>query len=283
MKFWMALAYVPPEQALPLAQAADRAGYHGITVSDHLFEPQVRASKYPYTDDGAPPFKADTPWLDPWALISAMAAMTEQIQFTTNIYVAPLRDLFTVAKSVSTAAVLSGGRVAMGAAPGWCEEEFDQVGQAFKARGARLDEMIDVLRELWAGGWVSHDGKHIRSFEPLRIDPVPPAPIPIYIGGHSEHALRRAAVRGDGWIGNAYFPDEAEHHVGAMRDALKAADRLDDPNFEIIIALKDFPSDELHDRFAKLGVTGLLCAPWMFKKTLPERLEEVANYASFMK
>ena len=282
MKFWMALAYVEPDQALPLAKAADDAGYHGITVSDHLFEPQHRRSHYPYSSDGAPPFSDDTPWLDPWALISAMSAVTSNIRFTTNIYVAPLRDLFTVAKLVSTAAVLSNGRVAMGAGPGWCEEEFDQVGQPFKRRGARLDEMIDVLRQLWAGGWVEHHGAHY-DFEPLRIEPVPSSPVPIYIGGHSEFALRRAATRGDGWIGNAYMPDEAEHYVELMRDQLKAADRLDDPDFEIVIALKAMPSEELHDRFAKLGVTGLLCAPWMFKKTLPERLEAVAGYASFMK
>ncbi|MEY2398276.1 MAG: hypothetical protein QOJ00_1450 [Actinomycetota bacterium] len=282
MNFWMALAYVEPDHALALARAADDAGYHGITVSDHLFAPRERRSKYPYTTDGAPPFTDETPWLDPWALISAMAAVTERLRFTTNIYVAPLRDLFTVAKLVSTAAVLSNGRVAMGAGPGWCEEEFDQVGQSFKRRGARLDEMIDVLRQLWAGGWVEHHGAHY-DFEPLRIEPVPAAPVPIYIGGHSERALARAAQRGDGWIGNAYTPDEAEHYVELMRDALKAADRLDDPTFEIIIALKAMPSEELHAKFASLGVTGLLCAPWMFKQTLPDRLEAVAGYASFMK
>ena len=277
MKFWLALAFVETDQTLALARTADASGYHGITVSDHLFAPQQRRSAYPYSVDGAPPFSDETPWPDPWALISAMAAVTERVRFTTNIYVAPARELFTVAKLVSTAAVLSGGRVTMGAAPGWCEEEFDQVGQAFHGRGARLEEMIDVLRKLWAGGWVEHHGKHF-DFAPLRIEPVPAQPVPIYIGGHSERALSRAARLGDGWIGNAYKPDEAEHYLGAMRAALESADRADDPNFEIIIALKARPTPELHDRVASLGVTGLLCAPWMMAADLDGRVAAVEGF-----
>jgi probable F420-dependent oxidoreductase len=270
MKFWMATAFAETDQVLPLARAADKAGIHGITVSDHLFEPQQRVSKYPYSADGAPPFAPDAAWPDPWVLIAAMAGATERIHFTTNIYVAPLRELFTVAKLVSTAAVISGNRVAMGAGPGWCEEEFDQVGQAFKGRGARLEEMIDVLHQLWAGGWVEHHGKYY-DFAPLRIEPVPTTRVPIYIGGHSDIALSRAARVGDGWIGNAYAPDEAEHYLGILRDHLKAADRLDDPDFEVIIGLMAMPSEELHDKAAAMGVTGLLCAPWIFAPSIDER------------
>lgn len=280
MKFWLALAFVQTDQTLALARAADAAGYHGVTVSDHLFAPQARRSDYPYSADGAPPFTDETAWPDPWVLISAMAAVTEQLRFTTNVYVAPLRELFTVAKLVSTASVISGGRVTMGAAPGWCEEEFDQVGQAFKGRGARLEEMIGVLRELWAGGWVAHHGKHF-VFEPLRIEPVPTAPIPIYIGGHSERALSRAARLGDGWIGNAYSPDDAEHYLGLMRDQLKAADRLDDPNFEVIIALKARPTPELHDHVASLGATGLLCAPWMMAEKVEDRVAAIDGFGKY--
>ncbi len=92
---------------------------------------------------------------------------------------------------------------------------------------------------------------------------MPAAPVPVYIGGHSEIALSRAARVGDGWIGNAYKPEEAEHYVGMLRDQLKAADRLDDPDFEIILALKAMPTPELHDHMAQRGVTGLLCAPWV--------------------
>lgn len=275
----MALAFVETDQVVGLARAADAAGIHGITVSDHLFEPQERRSPYPYSPDGAPPFAPDTAWPDPWVLIGAMAAATERIRFTNNIYIAPLRELFTVAKLVSTAAVISGGRVAMGAGPGWCEEEYDQVGQAFKRRGARLEEMIDVLHRLWAGGWVEHHGEFY-DFAPLRIEPVPKERVPVYIGGHSEIALSRAARVGDGWIGNAYSVEEAEHYVGLLRDQLKAADRLDDPDFEVILGLMAMPSHELHERAAKMGITGLLCAPHVFAPTPEARPDAIAAFGA---
>ena len=275
----MATAFAKTDEVLPLARAADAAGIHGITVSDHLFEPQQRSSLYPYSTDGKPPFAPDTAWPDPWVLIGAMAGATERLHFTTNIYVAPLRELFTVAKLVSTASVISGGRVSMGAGPGWSQEEFDQVGQPFKGRGARLEEMIDVLRQLWAGGWVEHHGEHY-DFAPLRIEPVPPAPVPIYIGGHSDIALSRAARVGDGWIGNAYSPDEAEHYVSRLRDHLKAADRLDDPDFEIVVGLMVMPSQELHDHAASIGITGLLCAPHAFAPSVEERPAAIEAFAA---
>jgi probable F420-dependent oxidoreductase len=279
MKFWMAMAFLDTTDVLPLARAADAAGIDGITVSDHLFEPQERRSPYPYSADGAPPFAPDTAWPDPWVLIGAMAAVTERIRFTNNIYIAPLRELFTVAKLVSTAAVISGNRVAMGAGPGWCEEEFDQVGQAFKGRGARLEEMIDVLHQLWAGGWVEHHGEHY-DFDALRIDPVPTERVPVYIGGHSDIALSRAARVGDGWIGNAYAPDEAEHYLGILRGHLKAADRLDDPDFEVILGLMAMPSHELHEKAAAMGITGLLCAPYVFAPSPDERTNAIEAFGA---
>jgi probable F420-dependent oxidoreductase len=277
VKFWLALSFAEPDQALALAQAADAAGYDGITVSDHLFAPQTRQSAYPYSPDGAPPFTDESPWPDPWVLISAMAAVTSRIRFTTNIYVAPARDLFTVAKAVSTAAVLSGGRVALGAGAGWCEEEFVQVGQPFARRGARLEEMVGALRSLWAGGWTEHHGEFY-DFAPLRIEPVPRTPVPIYLGGHSEAALARAARVGDGWIGNAYTPDDAAAVVARMRNHLDAAGRAD-ADFEIIIGLLARPSRDLHDEIAGLGVTGLLCAPWMMASSLHDRVAAIDGFA----
>ncbi len=80
---------------------------------------------------------------------------------------------------------------------------------------------------------------------------------------------------------NAYSPDDAEHYLGLMRDQLKAADRLDDPDFEIIIALKARPSNELHDRVASLGVTGLLCAPWMMASSLEDRITAIEGFGSY--
>jgi alkanesulfonate monooxygenase SsuD/methylene tetrahydromethanopterin reductase-like flavin-dependent oxidoreductase (luciferase family) len=194
MKFWHAVAFLETDQLLDLARAADAAGYHGVTVSDHIFYPRRFQASYPYSPDGRPTWAPDTPWPDPWALISAMAAVTERLRFTTNVYVAPARDLFTVAKLVSTAAVLSGDRVAVGAAAGWCRDEFEQTGQPFEGRGARLDEMIRALRTLWAGGWAEHRGRHY-NFDPVRIAPVPSSPIPVYVGGSRSRRCGGGAPR----------------------------------------------------------------------------------------
>jgi probable F420-dependent oxidoreductase len=278
MRFWHAVAFLEPEHVFEVAKACDALGYHGITVSEHFFYPRQYRSKYPYSHDGSPMWSADTPWPEPWALISAMGAITQNIHFTTNVYVAPARDLFTVAKLVSTAAVLTNGRVAMGVGPGWCEDEFLQSGQDFGSRGKRLDEMIPVLRKLWTGQWTEHHGAFF-DFPELRIAPVPADPIPVYIGGHSTAALRRAARLGDGWIGAAYQPDEADVHLEALRSELKAAGHGTD-GFEVVLGLMVMPDADTYKRWEDKGVTGLLCAPWMTAPpNLDDRLRAIEQFA----
>jgi len=164
MRFHQAVTFVPTLQALEVAKAADEQGYDGLYVSDHMFFPRHRRSRYTYStrQDGAPSFgdhwDPDTEWPDSWCFVSAMAAVTRRLRFTTGVYIAPARDLITVAKQVGTAAVLSSGRVAMGVGVGWCEEEFAATGQDFHNRGKRLDDMIPALRALWGGGWVEYHG-----------------------------------------------------------------------------------------------------------------------------
>lgn len=260
VKFWAAAAFLETEQLIDLAPAVEAAGYHGIAVADHVFFARDMVSKYPYTPDGAPFWDESTPWPDPWVTIAAIAAVTSTLRFTTNVYIAPARDLFTVAKQVSTAAVISRGRVSAGLAPGWCAEEFAQLGQDFTTRGRRLNEMIPALRTLWGGGMVEHHGEFY-DFGPLRIAPVPAEPVPVLVGGDSEAALRRAARLGDGWVGTAYDVAGAEAIVARMHQHLKDAGRTAD-GFEIVIALTCPPDVDTYRRFEDLGVTGIMCAPW---------------------
>ena len=191
-----------------------------------------------------------------------MAAVTSRLHFTTNIYVAPARQPLAIAKQVSTAAVLSHGRVALGVAAGWMREECDVMGTDFDTRGARLDETIEILRRLWQGGMQEFHGEHY-DFDRLEISPVPPTKIPIYAGGHSAPALRRAA-RVDGWIGNAYQPDEALQYVQRLAELRKAAGTFDAPDYEVVVALLAPPDLDLYRRMEDAGVTSMLCAPWMF-------------------
>ena len=279
MKFWHALPFMQPPDAIELAVASDESGYDGITIPDHLFYPRKLSSPYPYSEDGTPGFNEDTPWPDPWVMISAMAARTTNVRFTTNVYIAPARDPFTVAKAVSTAAVVSGGRVARGVGAGWMRAEFEQTGQDFETRGKRLDEMLGVLRRLWTGDWVEHHGEYY-DFDELKISPVPAEPIPILVGGHSQAAMKRAALYGDGWIGVDYKLEEAEEVLGRLKRSLARANRADEP-FEVILALWAHIDADLCQRFSDLGVTGFLCAPWMFTKdeSIQGRVEAVKRFA----
>jgi probable F420-dependent oxidoreductase len=279
MRFWHSVAFLDTVQALDIARAVEAGGYEAITVPDHLFHPETLRSRYPMSPTGQPFWSADTCWPDPWVLVGAMAAVTSTLRFTTGVYVASARDLFTVAKLVSTAAVVSGNRVALGAGAGWCEEEFEQTGQEFATRGPRLAEMIPVLRELWGGGVVEHQGTYY-DFPPLSISPVPDQPIPVYLGGESDAALRRAARLADGWIGGAYDREAAEAILSRLRHHLTEAGRAGEP-FEVALALLARPDPDLYRRYEDLGVTVMLCAPWMHAPdgSLAARIGEIDRFA----
>jgi probable F420-dependent oxidoreductase len=240
-------------------------------VSDHLFNPKVLASRYTYSDrpDGHPGWEPETPWPDPMTLIAGMATVAENLVFTTGVYIAPARDLISVAKSVATAAVVSDNRVRLGVGVGWCKEEFDQTGQDFATRGKRLDEMIVALRALWHEGWVEFHGKYY-DVPTCQMLPAPSQPIPIIGGGHSPVALRRTAALCDGWVAaGAYSEEDAWLHLGELKDALKKAGREDEPGFAIYLSMAERPSVELYRRFAEAGVTDIVCAPWMFVDVAP--------------
>ena len=283
MKFWMGVAFAEPDQLFDLARAADTSGWHGITVSDHIAYLKELRSPYPYTEDGKPGWQPETSWPDPWVTIGALAAVTRNLHFTTNVYVGPLRDTVTVAKAVATAAVLSGERVSVGLAPGWCAEEFDLTGQDFATRGKRLNEMIPALRSLWSGEWTSAGGEHVR-FPELKISPTPSQPVPIYIGGDTPVALRRAARLADGWIGTLYQPEEAEEKVREIRAYLVEEGRADE-DFEIVLSLFARDDLDLFRRMAELGVTGIIHAPWLMARPLEgqplnqARLDAIERFA----
>jgi len=264
MRFFQSVFLIDTDELLELCKATDEMGYAGISISDHLFFPRDLKSRYTYSpyEDGSPIWTPEDDWPDTWCLASAAAAVTTNLQFLTSVYIAGARDLITVAKLVGTTAVLSHDRVRLGVGAGWCREEFDATGQDFDSRGPRLDDMIPALRALWAGGWVEYHGPHY-DVPAMQMNPSPRQPIPIYVGGHSAPAIRRAATLGDGWIGaRAYSPDEAWHYLDVLRDARERAGRADEP-FAIVLALNALPDVDLYRRFEDAGVTDMLCAPWM--------------------
>ena len=280
MKFGVPTSFTPLTQYLPLARAADEHGYGFVATSDHVVNHETLSVPYPNTKDGKRRWEPFTEWPDPWAAISAMAAVTEQISFLTNVYVLPMRPPFAVAKAVSTAAVLSGNRVALGVGIGWNVDEFALMEQPFRNRGKRADEMIDVLRKLWAGGWVEHHGDHY-DFDRLEMTPAPTEPVPIYVGGLSEPALRRAA-RNDGWISDLHRSDELVDICATLHRYRAELGRADEP-FAVVASSKDAVALDDYRRLADGGVTHLLTLPWVFytgfTDDLQERVDGIRRFA----
>ncbi len=289
MRFHLALQFLPLDEAVTLGTAADQLGYQGVYLSDHLFNPKELTSRYTYSQapDGSPFWPKETEWPDPMCLVSALSTVTSTITFTTGVYVAPVRDLITVAKSVGTAAALSHDRVLLGVGVGWCKEEYEQTGQDFHNRGKRLDDMIPALRALWKGGWVEYHGTFY-DVPPCQMNPGPSRPVPILGGGDSPPALRRAATLCDGWVNTGAVPaDVAFDQVKTVLESLAAAGRPSD-GFAIYVALSEMPDLDLYRRLEEAGCTDLLCAPWFAVQPEPgapessvrdRRIEACARFA----
>ena len=260
MKFWASTVFCPPEHYFGLARAVEAAGFHGMLLADHLVAVKTPSAPYPYTADGQPGWPPETPFPDVWVSIGALAAVTTTLHFGSSVYIAPARDVFSVAKQVSTAAVLSDNRVTLGVGAGWMKDEFDLTGQSFGDRGERLDEMICILSELWSRDWVEHHGKHYR-FDAVQMSPRPTAKVPFWAGGYSAPAIRRATARCDGWVGVAASEEQGVQIIDRLRAGLRAHDRPE-AGFEITLSLTHPVTPEVVDLWAGYGATGLIVRPW---------------------
>jgi probable F420-dependent oxidoreductase len=257
VKVYVITTFLKTEHLVATAEAADREGYYGCTVADHVMYPKDIGSKYPYAGE----WGADAPFPDPWVTIAAMAARTEKLRFISAIYLAAARPPVIVAKSVATAAILSDYRVEFGLGVGWMKEECDYTGQDFHNRGKRLDEMIELLRKIWAGGFVEHHGTYY-DYEPFVVPPAPKGPIPIWGGGDSERPLRRAAHL-DGWVGANYYPtDTAIEKVRALQDVRRAEGTDGRSDYGVIVGLDHPPTLDDIGRLEVEGVTGVWASPW---------------------
>lgn len=272
MKFILSMAYSDPREACELARCGEAAGFDAIAVSDHVVHPEVLKSAYPYTADGKPRWDENAHWPDPWVTIAAMSAVTEHIRFLTSIFVLPMRNPFLVAKAVATAQVLSGGRCSLGVGVGWMKDEFDLLEQDFSRRGARCDEMIEVLRILFGGGMVEHHGRFF-DFDRLAMNPVPDEPVPIYIGGISPRALERAARLGDGWISDAHSEAELLEFAATLTRLRREAGRSALPFTMVGAAVYRSDSAGIR-RLEDAGYTHLIALPWLRPDATVPSLEE---------
>ncbi|MBF6070677.1 TIGR03619 family F420-dependent LLM class oxidoreductase [Nocardia farcinica] len=255
MRFTYAATMTDPSFYVPLAQAAEAAGYTSMTIADSIAYPRDSDATYPYTPDGSREFLEDKPFVEAFVLSAAIAAATTRLRLTPFVLKLPIRPPVLVAKQAASVAALSGNRLGLGVGISPWPDDFEIMGVPFEKRGARMDECIDIVRGLTAGGYFEYHGEYY-DLPPIKISPVPTEPIPILIGGHSKAALRRAAQRGDGWMHAGGDPQELDRLLAEL-DALRAeyGARKD---FEIhVISVDGFTVDGVK-RLEDKGVTDVI-------------------------
>jgi probable F420-dependent oxidoreductase len=191
-----------PDSILRLATKADALRYDSLFVTDHVVLPASMArSVYPYSSTGQLPGGAAQDYLEPLAVLGWLAHVTKRIRIGTSVLVVPYRNPVVTAKTLATIDRLSNGRVILGAGVGWLREEFEALASPpFEARGAVTDEYLRLMRATWTTDPVRFEGKHytVRDVHALP-KPVQRAGIPIWIGGHTDAAVKRAGTLGDAW------------------------------------------------------------------------------------
>ena len=216
-----------------LAHKADDLRYSSIFVTDHVVIPATQSAPYPYSPTGK--FAGDwtNGYLEPLALMSYLAGETSRVKLGTSVLVIPYRNPVVTAKMLATLDVLSGGRVILGAGVGWFKEEFEALhAEAFERRGAVTDEYLQLMRACWTQEPVEWKGAYYR-MGPVSAMPKPrqKGGIPIWVGGHTDAALRRAGELSDGWhpIGQRppamLLPEEYRDKVAIVRDWARKAGR----------------------------------------------------------
>src|SRR5271156_469337 len=260
MKFYVSSAFLDTREIVEIAKAADDLGYDGIGIPDHIVNLETLKTPYPYTKDGQRLWQAFTEWPDPWVLAGALAQVTTRLRFVTTVYIPAMRNPYSAAKAIGTAAYLADGRVEFGIGVGWCADEFALMEQPFSDRGKRTDEMLELMQKLWSPGWAEFDGEFYQTPR-LEMEPTPPR-IPVYVGGLSEIALRRAA-RYDGWIGDLIKTDRAIAAAARLRE-LRIENGLSVDDFAILTPLTDAFTVADYQRAEDAGITGILTMPWMF-------------------
>ena len=226
-----------PDAIAAILTRAEALGLDYVSVSDHIVIPENIKPLYPYSDAGEPPFPADGECLEQLTLMAHVAAITDRIRILSSVMVVPHRNPVHTAKTIATIDVLSGGRVTIGCGAGWMEEEFLAIGtEPFSERGRVTDEYLRIFKELWTSDAPRFAGQY-NSFDSLKFEPKPvqkPHP-PLWIGGESPAAKRRAVALGDGWFpigANPAFPlNTADRFAAGLSELRQRAAESDrDPD-----------------------------------------------------
>ncbi len=250
-----------------VARHAEELGFADVWVSDHVVHPAAQAYPSPVL-------------LDPLLTLGWAGAVTSRIGLGTSVLVLAQHNPLWLAKALASLDVMSDGRLTVVAGVGWSQAEFDALGMSFHDRGARTDEIIDVLRAAWTTDPVSFVGRFV-SFHDIRVLPQPSRAVPIWIGGSSEAAYRRGVTKGDGFQVIGVTPEQAAPTIARLR--------IDRPDAGFTISLRTGwdPQGMEHDRilterdqFEAAGVQHVVAAPW--RKSADEWLRSMDQLASLV-
>ncbi|MGH3716509.1 MAG: TIGR03619 family F420-dependent LLM class oxidoreductase [Micromonosporaceae bacterium] len=261
MKFTMSIAMSQLDQLTGLAATAEECGFSGVHLPDSICFAENLSEPYPYTPDGSRFWGPETPWVDPMVAATAMAAVTTRIGFYTGVLKLGLRNPVLFARQVGSVACLTGGRFGLGVGLGWGPEEFAWCGAPYTQRGKRVDEAIELIRLILGGGMVEYHGEFY-DVGPLQMSPAPEGPVPLYIGGHTAPALRRAARVGDGWASAMMRYDELRDTIAELH-RLRAEYGRDQEPYEIQGVCVDRFGLDGYRELAEIGVTDIPTIPWL--------------------
>jgi probable F420-dependent oxidoreductase len=256
-----------PEAIQRAAQLAEGLGFRDVWVSDHVAQPVGQDYPSPYL-------------FDPLLTLAWAGAVTARVGLGTSVLVLPQHHPLWLANALASLDARSAGRVTVVGGVGWSEGEFAALGQSFHDRGARTNEIIDVLRACWGADPVTFSGSHYH-LEPLRVLPKPAHPIPIWLGGTSEPAYRRAVTKGDGFQMIGVDPAGARPIVERLR-----RDRPE-PSYTVSLRTGWDPQgmdpDRIRrerDEFEACGVQHVVAAPW--RRSLDDWLKSVEALAAIL-
>jgi len=254
VRFTYAEAMTDPAFYVPLAKAAEAAGYTSMTIPDSIAYPFESDSKYPYTPDGNREFLDGKAFIETFVLTAALGAVTTTLRFTPFVLKLPIRPPALVAKQAGSLAALIGNRLALGVGISPWPEDFELMGVPFAKRGKRMDECIEIVRGLTTGDYFEFHGEFY-DIPKTKMTPAPSEPIPILVGGHADRALRRAA-RADGWMHGGGDPDELDGLIIKVK-RLREEEGKEGP-FEIhVISIDGFTLDGIK-RLEDKGVTDVV-------------------------
>ena len=261
MKYGFALSgrgpLAEPDALAAIARRGDELGFEWILTGDHIVVPNSIDSTYPYTEGGDFPGSASGVAMEQLTVLSFLAGQTQRIKLVTSVLIVPHRNPLVAAKALSTLDVLSKGRLVVGVGAGWMREEFEALElPPFEERGAVTDEYIRAYKELWTSDNPTFEGKYCR-FSDITFLPKPvqqPHP-PIWVGGESRAAIRRAGQQGDAWYpisSNPQFPlEEPEQLAVGMRRLATQAERAGRDSSEVEVIFRTH-----HYRLEREGNSG---------------------------